>query len=93
MSEERLFSHPVSRVIAATIGVLLTAVLVTTAMPSYLPLEQANSVVMPIILFPVTWLLLLLWVLFEQKLWRAWVGLVLLSALHLGLILSGVGIV
>ena len=93
MAEERLFPRPVSRVLAATLGVLLTAVLVTTAMPSYLPAGEANSVVMPIVLFPVTWLLLFFWVLFETRMWRAWVGLAVLSVANLALILTGVGMV
>ena len=93
MAEQALFPRPISRVLAATVGVLVAAVLVTTAMPSYLPVEQANSVVMPIVLFPVTWLLLFFWVLFESRMWRAWTGLFLLCAVHLGLILAGVGVV
>ena len=92
MAEGTLFTRPISRVLAATVGVLLTAVVVTTAMPSYLPVGQANSVVMPIILFPVTWLLLFFWVLFESRMWRAWAGLVVLFVAHLGLILTGVGV-
>ena len=92
MAGETLFTRPISRVVAATVGVLLTAVVVTTAMPSYLPVGQANSVVMPIILFPVTWLLLFIWVLFESRMWRAWAGLTALFVAHLGLILTGVGI-
>ena len=93
MPKETLFPRPVSRVTAATLGVLVTAVMVTTAMPSYLPLDQASSVVLPIVLFPATWLALFLWVLFESKMWRAWVGLVVLSVSHLALILTGVGVV
>ncbi|MEM7707335.1 MAG: hypothetical protein AAF358_17385 [Pseudomonadota bacterium] len=92
MSQDTLFPRPVSRVLAATLGVLITAVLITTAMPVYVPFSQASSVVVPIVLFPVTWLLIFLWVLFEQKMWRAWLGLFALSGLHLGLILSGVGV-
>lgn len=93
MAEGALFTRPISRVFAATVGVLLTAVVVTTAMPAYLPIGQASSIVVPIILFPVTWLLLFFWVLFERRMWRAWTGLVVLFAVHLGLILSGVGMI
>ena len=60
MATERLFPSPKSRVLAATIGVLLAAVIITAAMPVYLPLPQASRVAMPIVLFPITWLLLFL---------------------------------
>lgn len=60
-------------------------------MPVYLPLNEANKIVLPIILFPVTWLVLFLWVLFERRMWRAWVALIGLAAVHVAIIASGLG--
>ena len=92
MAQAPLFTRPVARALACTLGVLLTAVLVTTAMPSYLPVERANSVVMPIVLFPVTWLALFLWVLFERRVWLAWLVLLLVSGASAAIALNEVGI-
>jgi hypothetical protein len=91
MSRQQLFTSPVSRTLAATLGVLVTAVVVTAGMASYLPLSQANQVVLPIILFPLTWFGLFIWALLDQKIWRPWAGLFALSAGHLLLILASVG--
>ena len=91
MSDERLFPAPRSRTIAATLGVLVTAVLITAAMPAYLPIGLANSIVLPIILFPVTWLLLFLWVLFDRSMVRAWLVLIALALAHATLIALGLG--
>ncbi|MEO1081153.1 MAG: hypothetical protein AAFY29_16455 [Pseudomonadota bacterium] len=91
MGGARLFSRPLGRSLAATLGVLLTAVLTTAGMAAYLPLNQANQVVLPIILFPVTWLVLFLWVLLDQRLWRPLLGLLVLSVGHLLLILANIG--
>ena len=91
MPAERLFSSPKNRVFAATVGVLLAAVIVTAAMPVYLPLPQASRVAMPIVLFPVTWLLLFLWVLFARSMWRAWLVLTGITIVHAGLIAAGLG--
>ena len=91
MSEERLFPAPKSRTLAATLGVLVTAVLMTAAMPAYLPIGLANSIVLPIVLFPVTWLLLFLWVLFDRSMIRAWLVLVGLALGHAALIALGLG--
>ena len=60
-------------------------------MPAYLPASEANSVVLPIVLFPVTWLLLFLWVLFESRMWRAWSVLAVLTIAHAAMIAVGLG--
>ena len=91
MKSQQLFSAPASRVSAATLGVLIAAVIVTAGMPVYLPLNEANKIVLPIILFPVTWLVLFLWVLFERRIWRAWTALLGLVAIHGAIIASGLG--
>lgn len=91
MDRQQLFTRPISRTLAASLGVLVTAVVMTAGMASYLPLSQANQVVLPIILFPITWLCLFLWALLDQKMWRTWVGLAVLSTGHLLLILMSIG--
>ena len=91
MAKERLFAAPRSRLIAATVGVLLAATLITAAMPAWLPLSEANSLVLPIVLFPVTWLLLFFWVLFAKSMLRTWIVLVLVVAANLALIATSVG--
>lgn len=92
MAEEQLFGSPRSRVTAATLGVLLTAILVTAAMPAWLPLSDANRIVMPILLFPITWLLLLFWVLFAKSMLKTWAVLMGLMVGNLLLIVATVGI-
>lgn len=87
-----LFTRPVSRTFAATLGALVAAVVVTTGMAAYLPFGQANSVVLPIILFPVTWLCLFLWALFDGNLWRVWGGFFILAVAHIGVIVRSVGL-
>ena len=91
MPKERLFPAPRSRVTCATLGVLVAAVLVTAGMPAYLPLGQANNIVLPIILFPLTWLVLFLWVLFARSMLRAWGVIVVLIAVNALVIASEVG--
>lgn len=77
-----LFSSPRSRVFASTLGVLVVSLLMTAAMPLYLPFSQADSLGIPIIGFPITWLGLFLAVLFIEKIWRVWMLLATLSAIH-----------
>lgn len=89
MSEGPLFTAPTSRVLAATVGVLLCAIIVTAALPAYLPFNQANNIALPIILFPVTWLGLFLWVLFARSMLRAWLALAILAIIHAGIIAAG----
>lgn len=92
MAKEQLFDSPRSRVAAATLGVLLSAILVTAAMPAWLPVSDANRIVMPIVLFPVTWLLLLFWVLFAKSMRWTWTVMAGLMVGNLLLIVTTVGI-
>ena len=89
--QETLFPAPRSRAIASTLGVLLVSVLVTAAMPRVLPLNEANSIVLPIILFPVTWTSLFLWTCFDRSMWRAWGILVGLALVSIVLIAQSLG--
>ena len=91
MAKSALFTRPISRVSAATVGVLITAIVMTAGMPVYLPISDANSVVLPIVSFPVTWLLLFLWVCFARRMWRVWSALIVLTAAHAALIAGGLG--
>jgi len=89
---DSLFPAPRSRALAATLGAFVVSVLVTTAMPRVLPLSEANSIVLPIVLFPLTWLALFFWVCFDRNMWRTWVGLALLGAGSAGLIARSLGV-
>ena len=91
MAKEQLFGAPKSRVVAATIGVLLAATLITAAMPAWLPFDQANNIVMPIVFFPVTWLMLFFWVLFARNMLRMWAILVVLMIGNAALVAATVG--
>ncbi|MEM7501586.1 MAG: hypothetical protein AAF417_06060 [Pseudomonadota bacterium] len=92
MAKEQVFSAPKSRAAAATLGVLLGAILVTAGMPAWLPFSDANRIVMPIVLFPVTWLLLLFWVSFAKSMLRTWIGLAIIMAGNVVLIATTVGV-
>ncbi|MEL7536474.1 MAG: hypothetical protein AAFZ58_11200 [Pseudomonadota bacterium] len=91
MSGEPLFPAPRSRVAGATLGVLVAAVVMTAAMPAYLPFGQANSIVLPIIFFPVTWLLLFLWTLFAKRMLLVWASLVVLTVVNALIIANQTG--
>lgn len=77
----------------ATLGVLLVSVIMIAAMPSYLPFSQANSIGVPIIFYPLLWLLLFLWAMFDVKLWRVSVGLLFLGLAHTAVIAHGLGMI
>jgi len=81
-----LFSAKKSRLLAATLGVLLTSTLVTAALPAYLPFSQGDTIAGPILLFPFTWVALFLFSLITTSIQRVWGGLSLLSLSH-GLII------
>ena len=89
---QSLFPAPRSRAVAVTLGVLLVSVLVTAAMPRLMPFNEANSIVLPIILFPLTWLVLFLWTCFDRSIWRAWAVLLALALLSVLLIAQSVGL-
>ncbi len=88
---EQLFSKPVRRVLLATLGVLVVSIVMVAGMPVYLPLSQSNALGLPVIFFPVLWLSLFLWALFDTRLWRVASGLVLLTLFHVVVIASGLG--
>ncbi len=85
-TSKAVFSNPMSRTLAATLGVLLTCIFVISAMPTYLPFSQSDTIALPTILFPLIWLTLFLYVCFCQKIWHAWLVLLVLSSSHILLI-------
>jgi len=81
-----LFSSPISRCLAATLGALLASVLTTAGMPVYLPFAQLENIGIPIVLFPVTWLVLFLYSVMSESMWRVWLLLAILTLGHAALI-------
>lgn len=83
---KQLFTAPKTRVIIAVFGALLTSVFVTAGMPLYLPFGQTDSIGIPIILFPITWLLLFYFSLLQRRLLIVSGVLLVFSILHIVLI-------
>ena len=93
MKNKPLFPNPVSRTIATTVGILVVAVVMTAAIPVYLPINEASAIALPIILFPATWLLLFLWAAFQPSMLKVWGGLGALFTAHLAIILTSLSII
>ena len=91
MVEEELFTAPKSRTWAATIGALLAAILITAAMPVWLPLSDANRIVLPIVFFPLTWLAVFFWVVFAKSMLRTWAIIITLIVGNAVLVATSVG--
>lgn len=81
-----LFTHPRSRAWASALGSLVTSVLVTAAAPLYLPFSQTDSIGIPILLFPVTWLALFLYSALAARVDVVWLVLAGLGLSHAALI-------
>lgn len=81
-----LFSAPRSRSLAVILGALVAAVVTTAGMPTYLPLVQTDSIGIPIVLFPLTWLLLFLFCAMSKSVTRVWLLLAVLTFVHAFLI-------
>lgn len=91
MTSQPLFTKPRRRVLLATLGVLLVSVIIVAGMPGYLPISQSNAIGLPVIFYPVLWLSLFLWALFDSKLWRVSAGLLSLALIHMAIIASDLG--
>ena len=89
--ETELFSSPKSRTFACVLGSLVAALVVTAGMPVYLPFSQTDNIGLPILLFPVTWLLLFLYGAMCQRVWRAWFLFAVLAVGHATLIFLNLG--
>ena len=85
-NSESLFTSHVARSIAATLGAIVAAVIVTAGMPTYLPLSQTDSIGLPILLFPLTWFFLFLFSALCKNVWHAWLLIAVLTLSHAGLI-------
>jgi hypothetical protein len=89
LSKETLFSSQGYRTLAVTLGALLAAVVTTAAMPLYLPLPQTDSIGIPILFFPLTWLLLFLFSAICHRLALVWLLQAALVLVH-GVMIYGV---
>lgn len=83
---ERLFSYPALRMLACTFGALVASVVITGGAPIYLPFGEIDSIGVPILLFPVTWALLLLFCSLVKNIVQVWSGLIVLIIVHSALI-------
>lgn len=81
-SKAPLFEAPIARTLGATLGALVTAVVVTAGMPLYLPLSQADSIGIPILLFPFTWIALFLYCALCRQVSRAWLLMLAATLAH-----------
>lgn len=86
MTKTPLFSSPITRTLTAVLASLLISVVITAAMPSYLPFNQGDRIAGPTLLFPFIWLLLFLYSVMANSLLRVWSVFALLLISHLGLI-------
>ncbi len=86
MNNSRLFSAPILRVLACTIGALLTATLITSGASLYIPLNEIDRIGLPILLFPITWIILLIASVLVMSIWRLWAIILTLVLIHGGLI-------
>jgi hypothetical protein len=77
-----LFTSPKLRVIVLSLGVSLTAVVVTAGLSVYLPVSLADKIGLPVLLFPLIWLSLFFLTCFCQSIWRAIGMLSVLTMLH-----------
>lgn len=53
-----IFNHQRARTVLATLGPLLTSIVMIPGMTTYLPVSEADQIIMPILLFPIIWLTL-----------------------------------
>lgn len=81
-----LFSAPKSRLLACTLGVLIASTLVTAGSATYLPFNEIDRIGVPILLFPITWIILFLLATMTRSIWRVWGVLLVLTLIHAGLI-------
>jgi len=86
MKNPILFSSPVYRTLTAVAACLLLSVVITAAMPAYLPLNQGDRIAGPTLLFPFIWLTLFIYSAMAKSLLRVWSVFAVLLISHLGLI-------
>ncbi|MDH0746208.1 DUF3649 domain-containing protein [Pseudomonas sp. GD03842] len=70
-----------SRVVAALIGGYLLAALASVCMAQFLPLPRAEAAVLSMTLSFLVYLPAVLWCFACRTAWRAWYGLIMLSAI------------
>ncbi len=86
MTKTPLFSSPITRTLTAIFASLVISVVITAAMPTYLPFNQGDRIAGPTLLFPFLWLGLFVYSATAVSMRKVWgiLGVLLLS--HLGLI-------
>lgn len=86
MKKVPLFSSPITRTTTAVFASLLISVVITAAMPTYLPLNQGDRIAGPTLLFPFLWLTLFIYSATANSMAKVWAVLGILLLSHLGLI-------
>ncbi len=82
MTKSLLFSSPLVRTFTVVVACLLVSVVMTAAMPVYLPFSQGDRIAGPTLLFPFVWLSLFLYSAMCESIKRVWGVLVLLLISH-----------
>ncbi|MGH1370818.1 MAG: hypothetical protein ACRBBW_02200 [Cellvibrionaceae bacterium] len=86
MKKAPLFSSPITRTLTTVLASLLISVVITAAMPVYLPFNQGDRIAGPTLLFPFLWLGLFVYSATAVSMTRVWTVLGCLLVSHLGLI-------
>jgi hypothetical protein len=81
-----LFSAKKSRLLASLVGVMIASTVLTAAMPAYLPFSQGDTIAGPILLFPITWVVLFLFSLITTSIARVWTVLGVITLSHAAII-------
>ena len=60
MPKQPIFSSPFIRTLTSVVACLLVSIVITAAMPAYLPFNQGDRIAGPTLMFPFIWLALFL---------------------------------
>jgi len=82
MTKAILFSSPFVRTLTVVVACLFVSVVMTAAMPVYLPFNQGDRIAGPTLLFPFVWLSLFLYSAMCRSIKRVWGVLALLLVSH-----------
>lgn len=86
MSKEPLFSSPFVRTLTSVVACLLVSIVITAAMPAYLPFNQGDRIAGPTLMFPFIWLALFLYSVMTASILKVWSLLGILLISHAALI-------
>ena len=79
---EKLFYEPVQRTLAVIVGALVVSILISMALPLYLPFSLLSSIGTANLLFPLVWLVLFFYCAICVSMLRVWLVLGVLAISH-----------